>query len=508
MKRFLLATLVSLALVIGLSEIDVHAQGPFAAQITQALQALGLLNAGYTNGQVPTWNSTTGKFAPGSGGGGGSGCVPSGTIGQILSDSGSGTCVSNTTGTGVVTALGVNIGSAGAVLTFNGAGGTPSSIVLTHGTGLPWASVISTPTTFAGYGISDTLANLFTAASFTASSLLDTIGSTRGSVLYRGASGWALLTPGTSGDVLEAQGTGADPIWNTPSGIGLGNFSSTASSSTDGEMVVFNGTSGKSGRNSLFVLSGPATTAKTYTFPNASANVLTDNALVMVPQGGTAASTLTAHGVLVGEGTGAIAATAVGTSGQVLTSNGAGNDPTFQPASGGGGAMVLLEEHTGSSSADLEFTTFYSATYDDYVIRIVTLEPATTTVTLEMQVSTDGGSTWVADGNYYGAALGYDNGGAAQSFHPAATNFFSITAGSYVTTGFDGVNGQIDMMNPGSASVRKAITFHVTAPTTSAFATFAGSGVWTGTTAVNAVRFLFSSGNIASGTIRIYGLTH
>jgi len=40
-------------------------------------------------------------------------------------------------GTGVATALAVNVGSAGAFVTFNGAGGTPSSLTLTNATGLP-----------------------------------------------------------------------------------------------------------------------------------------------------------------------------------------------------------------------------------------------------------------------------------------------------------------------------------------------------------------------------------
>lgn len=47
----------------------------------------------------------------------------------------------------------------------------------------------------------------------TLSALIDVIGSTRGSVLYRGASGWAALTPGTSGFVLTSGGAGADPAW-------------------------------------------------------------------------------------------------------------------------------------------------------------------------------------------------------------------------------------------------------------------------------------------------------
>lgn len=52
----------------------------------------------------------------------------------------------------------------------------------------------------------------------TASQLLDWIGSTRGSVLYRGAGGWAILTPGTSGHVLTSAGAGADPLYQAAAG--------------------------------------------------------------------------------------------------------------------------------------------------------------------------------------------------------------------------------------------------------------------------------------------------
>lgn len=60
-----------------------------------------------------------------------------------------------------------------------------------------------------------------------ASGLLDTIGSTRGSVLYRGASGWSALTPGTSTYVLTSNGAGADPSWQA-SGGGGGGFDPSA----------------------------------------------------------------------------------------------------------------------------------------------------------------------------------------------------------------------------------------------------------------------------------------
>lgn len=54
-----------------------------------------------------------------------------------------------------------------------------------------------------------------TAAQFSAA--MDLLGSMRGSLLYRGASGWAILTPGSAGSALESGGAGADPIWGSGS---------------------------------------------------------------------------------------------------------------------------------------------------------------------------------------------------------------------------------------------------------------------------------------------------
>lgn len=39
------------------------------------------------------------------------------------------------------------------------------------------------------------------------------LGSTRGSIAFRGAAGWTSLPPGTAGSVLTTHGAGADPTW-------------------------------------------------------------------------------------------------------------------------------------------------------------------------------------------------------------------------------------------------------------------------------------------------------
>jgi hypothetical protein len=43
--------------------------------------------------------------------------------------------------------------------------------------------------------------------------LLDSISSTQGTVLYRSNSGWSALSPGTSGQVLRTNGVGSNPTW-------------------------------------------------------------------------------------------------------------------------------------------------------------------------------------------------------------------------------------------------------------------------------------------------------
>ena len=71
-----------------------------------------------------------------------------------------------------------------------------------------------------------------------------------------------------------------------------------------------------------------------------------------VQYGGSGTTTLGANGVLVGEGTGAMHATAVGTSGQFLQSNGAGLDPTFASVSLSGitGTLAVANGGTGTTT--------------------------------------------------------------------------------------------------------------------------------------------------------------
>lgn len=68
-------------------------------------------------------------------------------------------------------------------------------------------------------------------------------GSTRGAVLYRGAAGWAKLDPGTSGHFLKTNGSGADPAWASAAGASVDSAALDAAfGSTQGGMLYRNAT--------------------------------------------------------------------------------------------------------------------------------------------------------------------------------------------------------------------------------------------------------------------------
>ncbi len=83
------------------------------------------------------------------------------------------------------------------------------------------------------------------------------------------------------------------------------------------------------------------TADRTITLPDASGTLaFASVGALPVADGGTGQTTLAADGVLIGNGTGGITVTAAGNAGEVLTSNGAGSDPTYQAGPSGGLAVI------------------------------------------------------------------------------------------------------------------------------------------------------------------------
>jgi hypothetical protein len=232
-----------------------------------------------------------------------------------------------------------------------GAGGTPSALALPNATGLSLTTGVTgvlpvanggtgtaapglvqgTNVTISGSWPNQTIAAIAGAYSFAAtqrvyarnsagaglgeevslSQLLDWGSSTQGAILYRGASGWVALTPGTAGQFLRTGGAAANPTWAAPSGSGdaltaspLSQFAATTSAQLRGVI------SDETGAGFLYFQGGDIGTP--------SAGVLTSCSGLPLSTG------------ITGLGTGIAAALAVneGTTGAPVLFNGAGGTPS------------------------------------------------------------------------------------------------------------------------------------------------------------------------------------
>ena len=115
--------------------------------------------------------------------------------------------------------------------------------------------------------------------------------------------------------------------------------------------------------------------------------------ITTVARGGTGQATLTAHGVVIGNGTSGVNVTAAGSAGQVLTSNGASADPTWQ---GLGVAQIVNTETgavaTGTTTTPLDNTIPQNTEGNQFMSLSIT--------------PTNSGSTLIIDVVLYGSASG------------------------------------------------------------------------------------------------------
>jgi len=204
------------------------------------------------------------------------------------------------------------------------------------------------------------------------------------------------------------------------------------------------------------------------------------------------------------------AAVATGSSGQVLTSAGAGAVPTFSDAGGGGLVHIKTQTASGSSSVDFAHGTggvIIDSTYDKYLFSC-DYKPANDNVTPQLFISTDAGSSFIT-ANYVYAMDGMEAGGSTVTRQSGSDSQIELSPDTQGGASDEMMSINIYLSMPSRASTHKLFTFvGTTMDAASNLTPYSGGGACTGSTAaVDGVRFKFSAGNIEYGTFTLFGVS-
>jgi hypothetical protein len=178
-----------------------------------------------------------------------------------------------------------------------------------------------------------------------------------------------------------------------------------------------------------------------------------------------------------------------------------------------GGNMVLLSTQTASASSSISFTTGIDSTYKEYMFIFNNIHPATDGANFTFNLSADGGSNfnvtktttfWYANHSEDDSAtsLGYDGGTDL-----AQGTGYQIFVENLGADNDQSTSGTLHLFDPSNTTFVK----HFMAVINNSIATNRTSnhfiaGYGNTTSAINAIDFKMSSGNIDAGTIQMFGI--
>ena len=208
----------------------------------------------------------------------------------------------------------------------------------------------------------------------------------------------------------------------------------------------------------------------------------------------------------------------LGTDGQVFTSAGAGQG--IIPEDAGGGAWTLIKTITASSDSTISFVNGASSvvldsTYDEYCFRFINIHCSDHETDLRFNMSIDGGSNYNVAKTSSAISIYHkeDDSGTPQIVYSTGIDLANATGAQRLAQNIgiendESASGYLHLFAPASTTFKKH--FVSRANMAEAYDYSEGNDVWgfvNSTSAVNAVQFSMSSGNIDTGKIKLYGIS-
>ncbi len=167
--------------------------------------------------------------------------------------------------------------------------------------------------------------------------------------------------------------------------------------------------------------------------------------------------------------------------------------------------IVLLQSQTASNSASIVFSsTYITSTYTTYKVIYYGIYPDTDATAFNLDLSTDNGATYLNSNFLAGDLVNQYN--SATLANTNSTTTLPIITGQSNNTANAPICGMMDLYNLPTAVDACVVAHSSYFLSGSSFAQSIFAGTNTAAGSINAIRFSFSAGNIASGTISLYGV--
>jgi hypothetical protein len=176
------------------------------------------------------------------------------------------------------------------------------------------------------------------------------------------------------------------------------------------------------------------------------------------------------------------------------------------------GSMVLLSEQTASASASIDFTSGIDSTYPIYRFEFVNIHLATDNGEWGVNFTTDGTNYNVAKTTTYFYSYHYEDDSDVVLAYSTPRDLAQGTgtqelAGDVGTDNDQSTSGYMHLFNPSSTTFVKHFISNTNYSHSADITINAYVGGYGNTTsAITGVRFSAISGNIDSGTIKLYGI--
>jgi len=201
-----------------------------------------------------------------------------------------------------------------------------------------------------------------------------------------------------------------------------------------------------------------------------------------------------------------------------LNNNGVKNATAFGSITGLGN-LILIKKQTASGSASVSFVDGASSvvldnTYKEYIFYFNNIHPATNSANLQFQASTNTGSSYgiAITSTYFQAQHAEDDSEAALEYDSGSdlaqsTNFQTILGKEPGNGNDESTSGFMHLFDPSNTTfvkhfISRGNCLDAGPMTRDGYA----AGYVNTTSAIDAIQFKMSSGNMDAGTISLYGV--